>query len=156
MKKIFLILLVLAALTEGCKKYEDGPCISLRSVKNRLYGSHTLTKYTVDGVDSLSLYYDSLGLAFNFIYDDNSHNNVCIMDGPRKDGYSGDLYWDWELSNNRKILTITATGGYSYGTGPFGMNKTPEWEILRLKFNNIILKTSYNNKEYLIELERDK
>ena len=62
MKKLILIFIVLAAITEGCKKYEDGPLISFRSVRNRLYGDYTLTKYTVNGVDSLSLYNDSLDI----------------------------------------------------------------------------------------------
>ena len=152
MKKNILILLIIVGIAGGCK-YKDGPCISFRSAENRIYGYHTLTKYTVNGEDSLNQYHDSLGLKFNFIYDDISNVRVCIMDGPRRDGFSGDLYWGWELTNDDKILKITGSSGSAYGVGPFGINKTPEWKILKLKANDIMLKTTFNGKEYLIELK---
>ena len=152
-KSIILILLVIAGITEGCKKYEDGPWVSFRSAKNRFYGYHTLITYNVNGVDSLSSYYDSLGLKFNFIHDDDYNSNVCIMDGKRKDGLGELLFWYWELSKSKKQLIIKGTSGSSIGTGPFGINKTPEWEILKLKWNDIKMKTNYNNKEYFIELK---
>jgi hypothetical protein len=152
MKKIIFLLIIISAINEGCKKYEEGPWLSLRSAKNRFYGYHTLVKYTVDDIDSLDSYYDSLGLSFRFVHDDDNDANICIMDGARKDGFSGDLFWGWELSNDKKTFIIKGATGGSLGTGPFGINKTPEWDIVKLKRSDIIMKTFYNDKEYLIEL----
>ncbi|HNW99613.1 MAG TPA: hypothetical protein PKK00_14500 [Bacteroidales bacterium] len=154
MKKLLIILIVITAITEGCKKYEEGPCFSLRSAKKRLYGTYTLTQYTVNGVDSLNLFNDSLGLSFNFYYSGQSENDVCVIDGLRKDGVETDLTWQWELINKEKVLNIKTSYGIR-GTGPFGGNKKPEWNILKLKANNVKLKTNYNNKEYNIELKGD-
>ena len=159
MKKLILILIVLAAITEGCKKYEDGPLFSLRSAKNRLYGNYDLTTYTVNGVDSLSLYKDSLGGYILFFYNDINDVNNCLIDGVRKDGLSTSLVWRWQLINKNKTLTISSSHGpdITNGTGPFGDHKLPEWEILRLTNTEVNLKTNYNNKEYYIELiERKK
>jgi hypothetical protein len=41
MKKSILFLIIIASITAGCKKYPDGPLISLRSAKGRLFGGHT-------------------------------------------------------------------------------------------------------------------
>ena len=152
MKKLVLLLLVITAITAGCKKYPDGPLISFRSAEKRLYGTSKLTTYTVNGVDSLSLYYDSLCLNFRFWYNDVSYHNDCNIEGRRKDGNLCILIWTWDLINSNKILKVTSSGG-GLGTGPFGNNKTPEWEILELKWNDIKMQTNYNGKEYYIELK---
>ncbi len=49
--------------------------------------THTLTKYTVNGVDSLSLYSDSLSLTFRFFYDTHIITQIfCMIGETRKDG----------------------------------------------------------------------
>lgn len=150
MKKLFLLLLILASITEGCKKYEDGPWISFRSPIKRLYGTYTLTTYTVDGVDSLNSLYDSLSLSFQFFYNDIDEVNICLNDGKRKDGLGCALIWSWELINNNKIFKVLSSS-CSASVGPFKTDVEPEWEILKLKNNNIYLITIYNDKEYYIE-----
>ena len=155
MKRLILLLLVITAITAGCKKYPDGPLISLRSAKVRfLARDHTLSKYTVNGVDSLSRYKDSLCTNFHFYLNTDDGKNYCSMSGSRKDGYESILYWTWELANNNKIFKVNSTGGIDsgMGTGPFKYNVLPEWQILKLKEKDIIMQTNYNGKEYQIEL----
>ncbi len=151
-KAYFLILLIILAFPFACK-YEDGPLISFCSPEKRLYGNYTLVKYDVNGEDSLSIFYDSLGLNCRFFYDDVDYLNLYSNYGPRKDGKGCLLFWEWSLINDDKTLKIDKANGTSQGTGPFGVNKTPEWEILKLKNSKIKMKTNYNGKEYLIELE---
>lgn len=142
MKNNFLILIVLIAIMTGCEKY----------TLNKIYGSYTLTSYTVDGVDSLSLYNDSLGLNFEFYYEDVNSSNVCFIDGNRSDNTYTHIVCVWELlDNNSKLQILTAYG--FIGTGPFGRDKIPEWEILRLTKNELKMKTLYNGKEYIVALE---
>ncbi len=87
MKKLILLLIAITAITVSCKKYKDGPLISLRSPIARFFaGDKTLTKYTVNGVDSLSLYCDSLCTNFHFYYNTDDGKNYCSMAGRRKDG----------------------------------------------------------------------
>ena len=155
MKKLILLLLVITAITAGCKKYPDGPLISLRTAKGRLYGTHNLTKYTVNGVDSLSRYCDSLSTSFHFYKDEDNGIDICNMAGGRKDGWVSMLGWEWALEDHNKFLKVTSSGGNYAGTmytGPFGNNICPEWQILKLKEKDIIMQTTYNGKEYLIEL----
>jgi hypothetical protein len=152
MKKLILILIVIAAITEGCKKYEDGPWISFRSPIKRLYGVYTLTKYTVNGEDSLSLFNDSLSLTFDFYYNDIDYINSCLIGSFRNDGKFTVIYMHWKLINDDKILNVYETLGSTVGTGPFGDNKIADWKILKLRNKEIWMKTTYNNKEYYIEL----
>jgi hypothetical protein len=157
-KKLILLLIVITAIFAGCKKYPDGPWLSLRSAKGRLYGTHTLTKYTVNGVDSLSLYEDSLSTSFLFRLGSYNETEVCDMSGFRKDGLVSGLYWFWSLEDHNKALLVTlASGIYGGGfcTGPFGAGRCPEWQILKLYADDIIMQTTYNGKEYLIELTGD-
>jgi len=156
MKKLILLLLVITAIFTGCKKYPDGPLISLRSAKSRLYGIYTLTQYTVNGVDSLNHYYDSLSLNFHFYYEDVYGYDDCDMSGQRRDGNISTLVWSWELTDHNKILKITSSGTNFKGwsSGPFRNNVLPEWKILRLTNKETEMETTYNGKEYFIKLEK--
>lgn len=55
-----VLLLLLAFLMEGCKKYEEGPAFSLRSRKERLSASWGVKQYFLNGNDKT----DSFLLAF--------------------------------------------------------------------------------------------
>ncbi len=153
MKKLFFILLLIASLAGACKKYDEGPWLSLRSAEGRFYGYSTLVKYTVNGIDSLDSYHDSLGFSFRFIHNEDNDANICIMNGKRKDGGGTDFYWGWELTNHNKIFKVLGADGSSYGIGIIKRKVTPEWEIIKLKYNDIRMKTNYNGKEYYIELK---
>lgn len=152
MKKLILFLIIIAGITEGCKKYEEGPWLSLRSAKNRLYGDYTLVQYTVNDEDSLSLYNDSLCDTLKFIFDTNLDLDVCYIYGNRNDGKISSLVWYWNLKDKNTSLVISYSN-CSSGTGPFSDKVKPEWKILRLTTRQIKMKTIYNNKEYTIMLE---
>lgn len=152
MKKLILFLIILAGFTEGCKKYEDGPLISFRTAKNRIYGGYVLKTYTVNGEDSLNLFSDSLGRNFEFFHDDVYSTEVCNIGGIRNDGKEKYVMCTWCLQDNNKTIKFLTAHGPK-GTGPFGNNILPEWQILKLKDAEIKLKTTYNNKEYIIEID---
>jgi hypothetical protein len=158
MKKIILILIVLTAVLEGCKKYEEGPWLSFRSAEKRIYGIYRLTQYDVNNIDSLVLFNDSLCDTLQFYHSEDSNTNVLKIDGRQNDG--GKIYFDgtWKLSNNDKIFILYSFAAYSHGivhsaTGPFSYFTTTEWEILRLTNKEVKMKTIFNSKEYLIKLE---
>ena len=153
MKKIIVIVIAIISVACACKKYEEGPLISFRSARSRLLGYHTLTKYTVNGIDSLSQFYDSLSLSLYFFYNDVYYDDLCCFTGDRRDGKGCVFVMSWELRDKNKILKIKTAGGASIGTGPFMNNITPEWTILKLMSKDIIMTTNYNNKEYKIELK---
>ncbi len=151
MKKIILILIALAAITASCVKYEEGPLVSSLSVKKKIYGFYFLTEYTVNGIDSLSQNGGDLYLRFDFFYNDISKRDVCVIEGTAIYNL-GSLYWGWELSDNKKNIRVSDANSDTNGSGPFGNNKTPVWEIIKLLKDQIKLKTNFNNKEYQILL----
>jgi hypothetical protein len=149
-----LVGLLLAGLT-SCQKYEEGPSISFRSAEKRVFGGYHITEYTVDGVDSLSLYNDSLCLNVDFYYNDVAAVNACAISGNRKDGAGCNLYWHWHLSDDGLDLVVDDAPGLSIGTGPFGKGRICTWRILRLKAKEIKMKTTYSNKEYMVKMVDD-
>lgn len=143
MKKAILILIIIAAIISGCQKYD----------LKKIYGDYTITSYTVNEADSLSLLFDSLCLNVKFYHEDVNDVNRFDIYGSRKDGQFSMLNCRWELLDHSSVLNFYSAQG-SYGTGPFGNNITPEWDILDLTKNEIKMKTNYNEKEYIIELKR--
>jgi hypothetical protein len=146
MKRLILISLIITGLVISCKKYDEGPTFTLRSAYWRLAGPNTLTKYTVDGIDSLVLYKSCLGTDFNFKYhyDETEEMNICMI---------GSFTWLYKLEDHHKILKVHIAQGMG-ATGPFGTNRLPEWTILRLTYQDLKMKTNYNGKEYLVEIEK--
>ena len=61
MKKTLLLCLILAAVVGGCNKDEKA--------YKKILGDWKLKSYSVNGIDSLSSYKDSLGVNYNFLYD---------------------------------------------------------------------------------------
>ncbi len=151
MKKIIFLLIIIAAVSEGCKKYPDGPLISFRSAKNRLYGSYKLTQYTVDGIDSLNLFNDSIQAGLALAYDNVDQINNGNITWYNGSGKYSTVYFEWELNNHNKNLQFTYAEG-SIGTGPFGINKTPNWTIKQLTNKETKWKINFDNKEYFIDL----
>ena len=144
MKKIILYLFILVAITCGCNKYDQ-------SLK-KIYDFNKLKTYTVNGVDSLNLINDSLGLNFSFYYFDDVDAFFVLSIKRNTGGY--DLQCRWSLLNDNKKFSIYEAYG-PIGTGPFGNGRKSEWDILKLSRKEFNLKTIYNNKEYYIELIDD-
>jgi len=161
MKKIILAMLVIAALSEGCKKYEEGPLVSLRSAEKRLFGTYALTQYSVNGEDSLILFNDSLYNILIFFHDEYSNTDGYKIEGKRNDNKTISLGAHWEFNDNKtkiKVIYSECKAWYGNtacesGTGPFFNHATPEWYIIRLTHKEVKMKTNYNGKEYKIELK---
>jgi hypothetical protein len=154
MKKTIFLFIALFFLFFGCKKkYEDGPAISFRSVMNRLISIRQLTSYTVDGVESIESYKDSLGLTFTIEYSDYREETFFKIDGKRRDGKETALHFQWILLEKGTYISIYDTDGDT-GIGPFGKGKKPLWHILRLTDDELKMKTDFIGKEYVVFLEK--
>ncbi len=146
---ILALLIVITAITVGCKKYPDGPLISFRTAKHRLLGTYNLTKYTVNGVDSLSMFNDSIPLTLRLWYD------------PVDDVYRGFATWYigkgnytvinsyWKLIDKNKEISFSYVYGYN---GNVLYNIT--WTILRLTNKETEWTVTNNGKEYFMALEK--
>ena len=59
----FAVLIMLALVIISCKKYEEGPLISLRSVEKRVEGDYKLKKCSINGkITTQTLANDTLTL----------------------------------------------------------------------------------------------
>jgi len=156
MKKTVLILVVMAALMSSCKKYEEGPCISFRSAKNRVIGYHTLTKFTVNGIDSLQAMNDKFGLIFHFWHRIDKWYDIdeYLLQIVYKVGeaypftfscnfYLGDKNKEIILNYGANLLCNNCDRGYG----------DVHFKIIKLKNDDIHLKTTLNSTEYFLELE---
>jgi len=148
MKKIILILIAITAIVAGCQKYEEGPCISFRSARNRLYGDYTLTKYTIDGVDSLQQMKDRFGLSSRFFYNDYSEKDNWAMDDPT---ISNPFISRYTFVDNNKAIRVPYGSEIFTGKGNFDHTDI-DFTILKLKSKDVHLKAIFNNKEYYLEL----
>jgi len=146
MKKILLVLIAITLIISGCEKYE------YNSTMKKICGGYTLKTYTVNGMDSLSSYKDSLGTDFIFYYDETEDGYYHRIEGDRPDGKQVYVGSKWGLYNNRNVLGIYESNGY-IGIGPFGRGKVSNWVILNLTKEELKMKSNYNGKEYMIELE---
>jgi len=53
--KIIIMLIIICLFLLTCKKYEEGPAFSFRSVKNRMYGQWRVRELLVDNaIDSIN------------------------------------------------------------------------------------------------------
>lgn len=146
MKKIILILIAIITIACGCKKYNYN-----RTLK-KIYGTYTVTSYTVDGIDSLSLFKDSLSTNFKFYFDDYDNDFVLEIDGNTALGKHILIVQTWGLMGDNTTLNLWASAYNVIGTGPFGEDKESTWTILELSKEFLRMKTLYNGKEYEISM----
>ena len=134
MKRILLILLILAGIIAGCKKFEDGPCFSLRSVKNRITGTWKVDKFYIDGADSTDEFNSKLGCEIEFSRDAYQTTNYIRTIYLKNCNNGKTLKGLWSFFNKENELHIyfTETLDFTNAIGPLGSDKDAFWTILRL------------------------
>jgi len=142
MKKTLLLCLLLAAVVCGCKKYEDGPLISFRSAKSRLLGHHTLTKFTINGVDSLQAMNDRYGVKYYFYYNNSLEHYTLMIENDKWQSYHEFKFMDKNtgIEIRQSVLCPSCNG-------------EAELYYIKLMHNDIHLKSTFNSTEYYLELE---
>ncbi len=94
MRKLTLII-GLFMLLMACHKYENGPFISFRSVKNRVIGNWKLVDYTVNGEDQLASLVGDQEFWWRFKEDYTLEKD---MGGPKP------ISGEWEVDENNNII----------------------------------------------------
>ncbi len=164
MRFFYVFLLGSIFLYNSCKKYEEGPSLSIRTIKNRITnnwnGTSSLfndTLYTFSGTTKYSYWcgcntYNSsvkeltLNLnkdgKFSFHLTMNSTFSLWGMPSNKKDKFDGT--GAWELYDDDKKLRLTFNAWMKYGNfveqGFFTNSNIEEYEIIRLKMNEVKLK----------------
>lgn len=95
-KYTFLLAFIIMAGAIGCKKYDEGPALSLKSKKSRVANKWKIEKAT-DLEDGTDITADYAGEIWEF-----------TKDGDYKE--NGNLKGTWVFSSDKEELIITKTG----------------------------------------------
>lgn len=119
--KIFLSLLTVLFVLSSCKKYDEGPAISLLTKKMRVTGDWKAEKIISESGDVD--YVD--GVEIVKIMKDNTFE--------RREGNSITESGSWEFSNDKSYLRFTYEDD-------LGINNIEEFEIIRLRNKELWVK----------------
>jgi hypothetical protein len=151
LKITVLIFLFLGVFFSSCKKYPEGPCISFRSAKDRVYSFKYMKSYTVDGVDSIGYLAQGQIIMADFYYNDNDEVDYFEMKGPKKDGSDFQWYWEWNLDDHNRILVMKGPISHS-PLGIFGSYTEVRWNILKLTNSEIKMETTFDGHVHNVDL----
>jgi hypothetical protein len=121
-----VLALVLPLLITACKKYDDGPGLSLRSKKERVANTWTIDKYFLNGVDATHQLVIS---SYQETYSKSGELNRSYIDS------DGDLITQagtWEFNTKKEKLDISGVGSIEL-TEANSTVSSKYVEILRLK-----------------------
>ena len=135
-KNTITALVLIAIISYGCAKYDDGPFFSLRTKKGRLTGDWELEKISFNGQSSSSGYYGA-NMIWTFERDGDFEQTIDY--GSYSYSYAG----DWEFDDNGEELEIVVDGS--------GVT----FEINRLTSNELWLEQNYNGNVMEYEFEKN-
>ncbi|TAL62359.1 MAG: hypothetical protein EPN85_02840 [Bacteroidetes bacterium] len=138
MKKADILLFIfLASVFSTCKKYPDGPCISLRSKRDRIRGEWEVQKYLIDGGDSTAAKYP---IPCKYRITDKEHSLKFYSPCDTIEGR-------WEFTENKTHIAIHLDKFM-----PLYLTWNMEWKIMKLTFKEMHLQTNFSSKEYNVYL----
>ncbi|GAB4300572.1 MAG: hypothetical protein Kow0068_23790 [Marinilabiliales bacterium] len=152
--KLSLYFLIIILCFASCKKYEEGPCISLRSKDNRINATWDVDKIIINGIDSINY----LNIIVS-VFDIRSKDNKCIIyfyDKINNNYLPMKGNWQWYNEKKQIIMQFYNQDDLNYhdniyydvSVGPIKSYNTVTFSIIKLKKNDCILETNFNNKTY--------
>ena len=151
MKKYTLLFLFLSFCFADCKKYEDGPCISLRTKTARLTGIWEPEMFLVNGIDSIDkLKADTCYAPYIFNKKaENGDDRLVMTSSIYRPGCWKSGIWLFKEHKKKLLTEFRGTSGKNTIIGPYGLDNVElEWDILRLTNAELWLKINYLGVEY--------
>lgn len=135
LKQLIPLALFAALIVAACKKYEEGPAISLRSKKKRVEGVWKIDKKFDAQEEQLQLTSDDLKVRWEF--EDTIYREI----------YSGttQISGVWEFTESKERILVN----YEDTTGKY----TLDYRILRLTNSDLWLKFEDSTKIYFSSTE---
>jgi len=104
--KVLLTFAVLCGIAvSSCKKYEEGPSVSLLSKKSRLAGEWTIDKVLYNGSDVTSMYFPS-GTSYKLTIEKGGSWNDAMTSSAGTSTEKG----TWEFVNKKEDLKMVTEG----------------------------------------------
>lgn len=141
-------------------RYEEGPALSFRKVNNRLQGFWEIKNFNVNGVDCTNVYFDKCSCNYSFSNVRDTYY-LSFIDC-RPDGRT--IYGSYDFKDNKNVLifNMAGLGDFKDTTlswdspvtyfGPIGTMKFSEWNILKLKNQEMKLESNYEGSYYVLDL----
>ncbi|GAB4278073.1 MAG: hypothetical protein Kow0068_01540 [Marinilabiliales bacterium] len=150
------ILLIITIM--GCKKYDEGPSISLRSKINRIEGKWYIEKFLINNADSTSGMHENFAEVVYFYNSDDEKYGAFV-----NDNFANMSSFDWSFQSDKEEILFNVTSSIytphdpedmdtSYSYGPFSTNKKCVWNIKKLTKNALNLELDSNQINYRLEL----
>ena len=162
-RNIFALVLILFTVL-GCGRYEEGPCISFRSVKNRLDGQYRIVFYEKNGQNVLPEWKENYDWKISFSND--PENDECNFHANGKylidtALYILDQHGRYEIPLGKMQISYFLNTPYSsntsvvpvYGFYPFVQNQTIVVDIVRLTNDELWIAHESGNDVYEIHLK---
>lgn len=128
--KIWLFLIVATLGLASCSKYENGG-MSLKTKKERVTNKWKLKSAWING-------YEALNHVADDIYEITKEGNVTMIQFDQTV-----LHGSWEFTEEKENILIRAFEGQTSSVW-----YTQEWEILRLKKDELWIRTLFEGDEY--------
>lgn len=144
MKKLSaFIFLSFTLLFSECKKYPDGPALSLRSKKERIANTWKVNQLKIDGVDSTS-YYTNLLQDYTITFTKSGNYTISYyISIPSFGNIPNSENGTWAFSSNKENLDLKPS---SIFLGDLPSQST--WQILKLYEKELWLSSSnFNGKK---------
>jgi hypothetical protein len=157
-KKIFrntTLLLVASSfmLTGSCKKYPDGPLVSIETKEKRIVGVWDVEYFEINGYDSNS-YLKNKPFYGMYTLSEKEKGEVAQAGYEASDDKYDEGGW-WELRNKKSYIFISL-GNTLYPESKLGPYRASDvlWEIRRLTDKQLWLKTTYlDGRTYLLKFK---
>ncbi len=103
MKKLLFTLATISIMVASCKKYDNGPVISLRTVEQRITGTWVADKWVQNDIALAST--EQIQLGFN------KDHTASYFYYDSIDGYSESYTGTWQFDEGNEHLTIELNSG---------------------------------------------
>lgn len=135
-KLLFVVAVIASLVFSSCKKYEEGPSLTLRSRTSRLTGEWKITKEAENGsaqtFDANARIKIEKGGAYTF--------SSTYLSQPVS------MTGTWEFTSDDEKIKFTYTSG--------GYTSSDEWTIMRLSNSELFLEQQDGNDLYRTEYEK--
>ncbi|MBK7183786.1 MAG: hypothetical protein IPH89_13115 [Bacteroidetes bacterium] len=149
--KLFIIGVLAILLFTTCKKYEEGPCISLYSKEHRVVGEWDIEYLGINGYDSTDYFRNSQTYgyySFSKYKDGRKYIFHSYLNGHIVDGF-------WGISSDKTyIVTVGATNVNIPTIGALATGEEVIWYIKRLTEKEMWLESTFESRTFYVKYKQ--
>ena len=157
--KAIALLLIIMTLVPGCKKYPDGPLLSLHSKAERVAGDWVVDYFSINGNDSTAYLQNHSGYEYYSFQKEKDGRDPFSYRSFSSD--SASFYYatgSWAFDDHKNNIGISTEyfhpSTHHFNLGLFNESQSTLWQIQRLTEKEMWLKGTYTDgREYYFKLK---